>query len=266
MRPAFKHAQGQLRNCPRHNRQLAVAVLVGSALVMALSVPSVSRPFPVQPHHASSEFWLALLDAMLLLLFVVRFRCSHERLWIAAALAGGSLALLEEFLPGLGGPPSILVNAAFTASWLAATVIGVSFVRSAFKTAPDKGGEAVEGKPAAPGGLGPTCPACGSPIARRTIRLASRFRCPACSAELSARPLYRWRSAMIGLIIACGVAALFSPTHLIFAIVSLAVWFPATWAAWAASKRVLPPPLALRKPPGGSSEGPSAQGARKGGG
>lgn len=248
--PAPSLPNGHLQSCPRRNRRLAICAFVVSLGIALASVHGIARPFPEERNPGASQLGLSLIDAVLLSLFFLRFKCRHERLWLGTALAGGLLILLGAFLPGFGGTLSTAVNVACLVTWLAATVISVGFLRSAFQATSRGRNRQASGAWVGGGEAGPRCPACGSPLASRRVRLASHFRCPACSAELSVCTSYRWQNAMVGLVVAGGIATLLGPTRLSFAVVCLAAWLPATLAVWAVSKRLFPPRCLVYDPAG----------------
>lgn len=229
--------------CIRQNRRAATLALFFSLGVMLSSAVGVSRPLSVT-QQGPDPFMvrLALVGGAVILSYVLlSVRCVYERLWSGVADAATIIMALRSFHPGLAVSVVGWLGVVVLLLWLAATIISLGFVRSAFRggssdsmprAITDQGGEG-DGRP--------RCPACGSSLPRCAIRLASSFHCSTCSADLRVPRSYLWRSGAFGLALAIAIACLLGPTGGLFALALAASWLPATIVVLAVSKFYCPP-------------------------
>jgi hypothetical protein len=140
--------------CIRHNRRAATLALIFSLGVLLGGTLEATRWFPSSlPGPDPFMVRLGIVDgAAALFGAFLSVRCVYERLWLGIAAAGSAIMVLRSFHPGLAGPGSVGLGLLVLLPWVAAAVVSLGFVRSAFETPPSGGAP----QPAASGGGGGT--------------------------------------------------------------------------------------------------------------
>lgn len=241
--------------CVRRNKKASALALAFSLGMLLSSVLEVAWPLaaaePGPDPFMERVAWVGA--AVLLFCAFLLIKCIYERLWSGVAAAATTIMTLRMFDPSLAGHLVGGLKVVVLSMWLAATIISLTFVRSAFRGRSSNSTLRTNTEHDAEGNGGPRCPACGSPLPRRAIRLASPFQCSSCSAQLRVPCSYLWRIGAIGLALALAIAYLLGPTGRLFALVLAIAWLPATLLVLAASKLYPPPrPRLLESQPKGS--------------
>lgn len=74
-------------------------------------------------------------SAVMFYLFL-SIRCIYERLWLGIAAVASTLLVVRSFYPTIVAPSIGGLRTFDLFLWLAATIVGLAFVKSAFKRAP----------------------------------------------------------------------------------------------------------------------------------
>lgn len=125
------------RTCVNHNKKKAVLALAFAAVMSLSSWKEIGRPFP--PPEGADPFMVHLglvgTSAVMFYLFL-SIRCIYERLWLGIAAVASTLLVVRSFYPTIVAPSISDLRTFDLFLWLAATIVSLAFVKSAFKSTP----------------------------------------------------------------------------------------------------------------------------------
>jgi len=124
-------------HCVIRNRRLAALALFFSVVMLLAGFKELYRPFLMtrEPVFVNAG---TLCLVGLMVLSMVRVRCSRERLWLAMAAAGGILLFLKGCLPHAVAPAIKALKVALVLLWLSSTILSLRFVTLAFGSVPPR--------------------------------------------------------------------------------------------------------------------------------